>query len=247
MKKKLCVFLLCCVVLFAVPLLSACSLFDFDPDKLAEQLQQQFDYNGKYVVEKCYQNLTELDVSSQQECFYVYEIKDNSTFSITHKGETLETHQIEACICGNIEFSGRQDISAKFDDDGKMIVTRILADKTLRLVCGRAVVPADSIVGTYSYLSFQRNDQTITDFPTNANYAEQNDYFEQSQAVFSIGENQTIKTTFSDNTQIEESFLYTDSNIIITPTQRFKLVNGNLTKSSIVDSSLCFTFTYSKT
>ena len=246
MKKKTSLILLCLCLLVIVPLMSACSLFNIDPDKLAEQLQQQFDYNGQYVIEKCYQNLTELDVSSQQECFYIYEIKDNSTFNVIYQNETLETYEIEGCICGNIEFSDRQDISAKFDENGKMTITRIYADKTMQLVCGRSVIPAASIIGTYAYKSFRRNDATITDVPRNSNYPEENNYFEQSQITFEIGENQTIKTTFGTGETITETFIYTDANFIVTPTQRLKNVGGNLAKITIVDSTLNYTFTYSK-
>lgn len=246
MKKKFSLILLSLSLLLLVPLLSACSLFNIDPDKLAEQLQQQFDYNGNYVVETYYENLNQVEITNQTECFYIYEIKDNLTFNINYKGETLETYEIEGCICGNIEFVDRQDISAKFDEDGKMTITRIYEDKTLRLVCIRAVTAPEKFKGTYSFKSFRRNDATITTPPQNSNYPEENDYFEQSQITFEIGENQTIKTTLSTGEQILETFSYTDTNLLITPTQRLKFVSGDIAKTTVIDSALNYTFTYQK-
>lgn len=246
MKKYCRTILLMFVLLVNVALLSACSLFDIDTGKLAEQLQKEFNYNGTYVVETYYENLEQVEITDQKECFYVYEIKDNSTFNILNQSETLETYEIEGCICGKIEFSDRPDISAQFDENGRMTITRILADKTIRLICIRAVDSPDKLIGTYCYKSFRRNDATISDFPINSNYPESNDYFEQSQITFEIGENQTIKTTLSTGDIINQTFFYTDTNLIITPTQRLKIVSGALTKTTVVDQTLNYTFSYQK-
>ena len=75
---------------------------------------------------------------------------------------------------------------------------------------------------------------------------EPNDYFEQSQITFEIGENQTITTTLGTGEQIRETFAYTDTNLVITPTQRLKFVSGDLAKITIVDETLNYTFTYQK-
>ena len=127
-----------------------------------------------------------------------------------------------------------------------MTITRIYDDKTLRFVCVRAVTAPEKFKGTYSFKAFRRNEATITTPPQNSNYPEENDYFEQSQITFEIGENQTIKTTLSTGEQILETFAYTDTNLLITPTQRLKFVSGDIAKTTIVDETLNYTFTYQK-
>ena len=246
MKKNFKSILLVVALVVLVPLFSGCTLFNFDLDKIKEQLEHEYDFNGQYVVETYYENLNQVEITNQKECFYIYEIKDNSTFNITYKGETLETYQIEACVCGNLTFTDRQDISAKFDENGKMTITRIYGDKTIRLVCLLSVGHPEKFIGTYSFKSFRRNHATITTPPQNSNYPETNDYFEQSQITFEIGENQTITTTLGTGEQICETFVYTDTNLVITPTQRLKFVSNDLAKITIVDETLNYTFTYQK-
>lgn len=246
MKKRIAIGLLCVALVVVMPLLSACSLFNIDPDKLMEQIQNDYDYDGQYVVAKYYENQSEIDVADQEGCFCVYEIKDNTTFNVLLGDEVLETFAIEGCVCGDIEFCDRNDIFAKFDDDGKMTLTRINADKTVRYVCVRAVVAPEKLVGEYVFKSFRRQDATILDYPIDSNYPEENNYYEQSQTTFEICENQTLKTTLMSGEVLVEKFLYTDTSLIITPTCRLRYVSEELTKTATIDESLSYTFVYQK-
>ena len=246
MRKKLPIVLLVFCLFAVAPLLSACSLFNIDTDKLYEQLQKDFDYNGTYVVEEYFENLNRVEISSQSACFEFYEIKDNSTLNVISGDETVETFQIEGCICGTIDFCDRNDISAKFDDNGKLVITRIYEDVTIRLVCARAVGVPTKLLGTYSFFSFRRGESTIYEQPTNSNYPEENAYFEKSQLSFAIGENNTLTTFLNEVEQKSEKFFFTDSNIIATSTQRFSYSDGILSVEThpSVDLDICFNYKF---
>lgn len=244
MKKKLLVVnLILCLILVA-PLLSACSLFDIDTDKLYEQLQNDFDYDGVYVVEEYYENLSRVQIANQPECLKFYEIKGNSTLNVIEGEQTVETFQLEGCVCGNIDFSDRKDISGKFDADGRLTITQIFEDKTTRLVCARSVGVPTKLLGTYSFFSFRRGEETIFEQPTNANYIEENSYFEKSQLSFVIGENNNITTLLNGVEQENEKFFFTDSNIIATSTQRFSYSDGILSVETHPSSNLDICFNY---
>lgn len=244
MKKKLSIILLILCVLVVAPLMSACSLFDINFDDLYEQLQEEFDYNGTYVVEEYYENLNKVEIVNQSACFNVYEIKDNSTLNVIHGTETLETFQIEGCICGNIDFSDRNDISGMLDNDGKLTITRIFDDKTIRLVCARAVGAPSKLLGTYSFFSFRRGASTIYEQPINSNYPEENTYFEQSQLSFVIGENNTLTTLCEDVEQKSETFYFTDSNLILTSSQRLTYSTNTLSNTKPISENLNCCFAY---
>lgn len=244
MRKNLSRVALLICVLIAAPLLSACSLFNIDTDKLIEEIQNDFDYNGSYVVEEYYENLSKVEISSQEDCANIYEIKDNSTFNVISGDQTLETFQIEGCVCGKIDFVDRNDISAQFDDDGKLTLTRIYGDKTIRLLCARAVGVPNKLLGTYSFFSFQRGNSVIFQQPTNLDYDEENTYFEQSQLSFVIGENNTLTTFLDGVEQKSETFYFTDSNLIVTQSYRFSYSSNALSFTKSIDNALNYCFTY---
>lgn len=244
MKKKMSMIALVLSLIVVAPLLSACSLFDIDTDKLYEQLQNDFDYNGTYVVEEYYENLSKVEIDNQPPCMSVYEIKDNSTLNVILGADTLETFQIEGCLCGTVEFADRNDISGKFDDNGKLTITQIFEDKTTRVVCARAVGVPNKLLGTYSFHSFRRGEATIYERPTNSNYPEENTYFEQSQLSFVIGEN-NILTTFLDGVeQKSEKFYFTDSNLVTTSSQRFSYLDNilSITTKNGAGIEVCFNY-----
>lgn len=243
MKKKLPVVLLVLCVMLAAPLLSACSLFDFDPNKLVEQLENEFDYDGTYVVEEYYENLKKVEITNQEDCFNVFEIKDNSTLNVIRDSQTLETFLIGGCICGNIEFSDRSDIFGNFDDDGKLTITRIFEDKTVRFVCSRAVGVPNKLLGTYEFFSFRRGGATIYEQPINSNYPEENNYFEKSQLSFVVGENNTLTTKCDGVEQKSETFFFVDSNLIVTSSQRFVYSTNMLSVvTKYEDMDICFNY-----
>lgn len=244
MKKKMSIFALVLSLIVVAPLLSACSLFDIDTDKFYEQLQNDFDYDGTYVVEEYHVNLSRVEIDNQPACMSVYEIKDNSTLNVILGADTVETFQIEGCICGALDFCDRADISAKFDDDGKLVITRIFADKTTRLVCARAVGVPNKMLGEYSFFSFRRGGATIFETPTNSNYPEENTYFEQSQLSFVIGENNMLTTFLNGVEQKSEKFFFTDSNLIATSSQRFSFFDNTLSVESknCDDLEICFNY-----
>ncbi len=245
--KKLKLWLLFISIFITLPLLAGCSLFEIDTDKILEEFKQSFDYNGTYVANIVYENLNEVTITP--ESIYnsiIYEIKENSTFNIIDGDEVVETYAIIPCVCGDIVFSDRPDISGYMSENGILTYTRIYEDKTIRIECKKSIVAPSSILGSYKYSSFKRNDETITTKPLNSNYPEGIDYQSLANKKFVIKENQMIEIYNSENLITTQKFYFTDTNLLISKNIRVTLQPNKILLTTKVNQNLSYSFIYSK-